>query len=141
MVLPEIDHGYRIVWIVKKNKLYIKELNAYRLSYGGYNPSKKEKRLRLEKYLGRKFEKNGIFADFVTGKFILYKYRDFFKKTGDKYDKYTSEEKDAYEINLIDKQEIYTIEFKDGVLIRLFQENGYEEKYREWKKHIYGITN
>lgn len=140
MVLPEIDHGYRMIWVIKKDKLYIKEINAYRPSYLGYTPTKEERRERLENFLGRKFEKEGMFADFVTGKFILYKYPDSLRKLGERRDKYTRDERRAYAISLIDKQEIYTVEFKDGKLIQLSRGKNREVNYKAALRHAYGVN-
>lgn len=145
-ILPEIDTGYRLLWIIDNNKLYIKNISSYWADPPVMN--KNTKLEKLEKFLGRKFEKNRIFADFVTGKFILYKYPLSLRKLDKKglnkryrNNQEMSKGEDIYRKNLIGKQKIYIVEFENGILVKLFRDKQKEKEYKQWEKEIPFLGN
>lgn len=137
MVLPEIDAGYRLRWSIEEGKLYIRAINICRSDYDtNMKPTKEEANKKLEVFLGREFDECRLFADFVTGKFVLYKYPLTLRACGEKSNKYTTDELNRYREYLMKKQEIYTVEFELGVLTKLSRNKSFERKFRKNLKPI-----
>ncbi len=131
LVLPVVDKGYVLKWSLTNNKLFISDINIYRFDYEtNLRPTKKEALNKLEDFLGRKFEGIGLCADFVTGKFMLYKYPVTLNKPGEKKDKYAAEELKQYRKFVKKKQEIYSLELKNGELIKFSRDKITERKFK-----------
>lgn len=137
LVLPVLDKGYTLVWSLINNKLYIRNINIYRSDYVTNLKSKKEESLtKIEDFLRRKFDGVGLFADFATGKFMLYKYPLTLNKPGEQRDTYIREEHNQYTKYLKKNQEIYSVELKNGELIKICRDKSSE---REFKRRFTGI--
>ena len=131
VIIPEIDRGYLLTWSLINNKLHIRDINIYRSDYeANSRPTKEESLNKLEGFLGREFEGIGLYADFVTGKFMLYKYPLQLNKRGEKWDKYTAEEHKRYKKLVKKKQEIYSLELKNGELIKFSRDRSSERKFK-----------
>jgi len=131
LVLPLVDKGYVLKWSLINNKLFIRDINIYRSDYEtNLRPTNGESRNKLEDFLGRKFEGIGLYADFVTGRFMLYKYPVMLNKPGEKRDKYTAEEHKQYKKFIKKKQEIYSLELKNGELIKFSRDKITERKFK-----------
>lgn len=131
IIVPEIDRGYLLTWSLINNKLHIRDINIYRSDYEtNLRPTNGESRNKLEDFLGRKFEGIGLYADFVTGRFMLYKYPVMLNKPGEKRDKYTAEEHKQYKKFIKKKQEIYSLELKNGELIKFSRDKITERKFK-----------
>ena len=142
IVLPEVDVGYNLLWSIEGGKLFIRTINICRTDYTkDVKPTKEEALKKLEVFLGRDFKGNKLFADFVTGKFVLYKYALSLSECGEKWDKYTLEEQNRYKKEIMKQQRVYTVEFNDGILIKLSRNRKFETKLRKYMKGINGTPH
>ena len=131
LVIPVLDKGYTLEWSLINNKLYISDINIYRSDYvTNLKPKKEESLTKIEDFLGRKFDETGLLADFATGKFMLYKYPLTINKPSEKKDKYTDEEHKQYRKFVKKKQEIYSLELKNGKLIKFSRDKIIERKFK-----------
>ncbi|MFA7492258.1 MAG: hypothetical protein WCZ43_01930 [Proteiniphilum sp.] len=135
VVLPAIDPGYSLLWSIEEGRLFIKTIYIYRADYTtDIKPTKEESMEKMELFLGRNFEENRLFADFVTGKFVLYKYPFSLRAHGENSSKYSFEKQSSYNCELSRKQEVYIAEFSDGVLVKLDRNKTFERKLRKYLK-------
>jgi hypothetical protein len=131
---------YAVVWQIKKGKLYVDRLNPERVTrpfeqIEGENTedyeiwekkqianvehiivqkSEKQAKKDLEKFVGRKFNRKGLLeADWATGKFFVLNFQP-------------QKFRGAMGKELREKLEIYSIELKQGKLVKIRRQRGIE---------------
>lgn len=138
LVLPFLSTGYTLQWETDKNKLYIHTISRNVGVCAGMQSdttdTQKNKitlndkefiKQRLESFLGRRFDVGGLYADWVTGKFIVYKY------IPNLYPYILKPNSKDYDIKLSKCQKVYILELRNGIVIS-FKRNKYlEKKYKE----------
>ncbi|MEA4915991.1 hypothetical protein [Proteiniphilum sp.] len=142
LVIPQIDTGYTLLWSIEDGKLFIKSIYICRTDYTtDIKPTEDEALKKLEVFLGRNFEGDRLFADFATGKFVVYKYALSLCACGEGWSKYSIDEQNQYKKDILNRQRIYTLEFKNGILVKMSRNKKFERELKRFLKNIDGLPH
>lgn len=138
MVLPSFDMWFTAKWKIIDNEIYLTGTHIYMdQEYCDFKRSEEEQKLLLEEVLGRKFEENGIKADWLRGEWVLFdelpKYRlysqvedSLVENEIDKIDYLTE-----YLKKFNKKQNVYTVNFDEGKVTKPARNKKLEKKFRK----------
>lgn len=142
LVLPKLLTGYTLRWRIIEKGLYIESINTYpticlcnetdslgRKQSIDTKPNNVLAKNKLEKFTGRKFGRKGLFADWITGKYVIYKYPN--SLDDEKKDFPTIKDSKKYSERLSKMQEVYILELRNGRLVDFRRDRELEIKTRE----------